>query len=86
QFHEMFHRWEHTVYYKKVLYFGSFGWSGGAQRDFDKLSENMKWDILEPLTFKGHPTNDELEKGESLAKDFARQVKEIPSKIQDEEY
>jgi len=74
------------IYYKKVLYFGSFGWSGGAQKDFEKLSENMKWDILEPITFKGHPTIDDLEKGESLAKELARQIKEIPSKIKDEDY
>jgi len=74
------------LYYKKVLYFGSFGWSGGAQRDFEKLSENMKWDILEPITFKGHPTSNDLEKGESLAKELARQVKEIPTKINDEDY
>jgi anaerobic nitric oxide reductase flavorubredoxin len=74
------------VYYKKVLYFGSFGWSGGAQKDFEKLTENMKWDILDPLAFRGHPTNDDLEKGASLAKQLADQVKEIPSKIKDEDY
>jgi anaerobic nitric oxide reductase flavorubredoxin len=74
------------IYYKKVLYFGSFGWSGGAQKDFEKLSENMKWDILEPLAFKGHPTKADLEKGELLAQTLANQVKQIPSKIKDEEY
>ena len=74
------------IWYKKVLYFGSYGWSGGAKKDFDKLSENMHWDILEPLTFKGHPTVEELEKGEELAKELACQVKDIPSKIKDEDY
>jgi anaerobic nitric oxide reductase flavorubredoxin len=74
------------IYYKKVLYFGSFGWSGGAQRDFEKLSENMKWDISESLTFKGYPTKEELEKGESLAKELASQVNQIPSKTMDENY
>ncbi len=74
------------VWYKKVLYFGSFGWSGGAQRDFDDLSQNMHWDILDPLTFRGHPTVEDLEKGEKKAVELAQQVKNIPSKIKDEDY
>ncbi|MFW9969714.1 MAG: FprA family A-type flavoprotein [Candidatus Odinarchaeota archaeon] len=74
------------IWFKKILFFGSYGWSGGAQKDFNKLAENMHWDILESLTFRGHPTFDELEKGEKLGKEIARQVKEIPSKIKNEEY
>ncbi|MFX1364925.1 MAG: FprA family A-type flavoprotein [Promethearchaeota archaeon] len=74
------------ILYKKVLYFGSYGWSGGAKKDFEKLAENMHWDILEPLTFNGYPTSEELEKGEKLAMELAHLVKEIPSKIRDEDY
>lgn len=74
------------IWYKKVLYFGSYGWSGGALKDFNKLAENMKWDILEPLTFRGHPTVDQLDKGEKLGNELATQVKDIPSKIKDEDY
>ncbi|MFX1567553.1 MAG: FprA family A-type flavoprotein [Promethearchaeota archaeon] len=74
------------IIHKKVLYFGSYGWSGGAQKDFDKLAENMHWDILESLTFNGYPTVEQLEKGEKIAMELAQQVKEIPSKIKDEAY
>jgi anaerobic nitric oxide reductase flavorubredoxin len=74
------------VWYKKVLYFGSFGWVGGALREFEDLSKNMHWDILEPITFKGHPTIEQLEMGEKRAAELARQVKSIPSKIKDEDY
>ena len=74
------------IWYKKVLYFGSYGWSGGAMKDFVNLADNMHWDILEPLTFKGHPTVEQLEQGEKLAKELACQVKEIPSKIKEEDY
>jgi anaerobic nitric oxide reductase flavorubredoxin len=74
------------IYYKKVLFFGSYGWSGGAQKDFDAIAKGMKWDVLDPLSFRGHPTESELKKGESLANDLARQVKQIPSKIKDEDY
>ena len=74
------------IWYKKVLFFGSYGWSGGAQKDFNVLAENMHWNILEPLLFKGHPTVEELNKGEELAKNYAHSISEIPSKIKDEEY
>jgi anaerobic nitric oxide reductase flavorubredoxin len=74
------------IRYKKVFFFGSYGWSGGAQKDFDNLSQNMHWEIEEPLTFKGHPTVEELNKGETLAMELAKKVKEIPSKVKDEDY
>ncbi|MFX1497846.1 MAG: FprA family A-type flavoprotein [Promethearchaeota archaeon] len=74
------------VWYKKVLFFGSYGWSGGAQKEFNNLTDNMKWDILEPLSFKGYPTVELLEKGEVLARELASQVKKIPSKVKNEEY
>ena len=83
-FMELLHK-KH-VWYKKVLYFGSYGWSGGAQKDFNQLAENMHWDVLEPLTFKGHPTLEQIEKGEKLAKELASQVKDISSKIKEEDY
>ena len=66
--------------------FGSYGWSGGAQKDFDELSNNMKWDILEPVVFRGYPTSEQQKKGEDLAAELARQVKTIPPKIKDEDY
>ena len=74
------------VKYKKVLFFGSYGWSGGAQKEFDELSKNMKWDILDPIMFRGHPTKEQLEKAENLAAELARQIKKIPTKIKDENY
>lgn len=74
------------LWYKKVAFFGSYGWSGGALKDFESLSEKMKWDTLNPLTFKGHPTSEELKKGEELGRELASQVKNIPSKKKDENY
>ncbi len=73
-------------WYKKVLYFGSFGWSGGAQKEFDALKENMHWDMFDPVVFKGHPTDEHLKKGELQASELARQVNTIPSKMKDEDY
>ena len=72
--------------YKKVIYFGSYGWSGGAKREFDELIQNMHWDILNPIIFNGHPTLDELKNGEAKAAEMAREIKKIPSKIKNEDY
>jgi anaerobic nitric oxide reductase flavorubredoxin len=74
------------IWHKKVIYFGSYGWSGGAQKDFNTLSENMNWEIIEQLVFKGHPTVQDLNKGEEIAKKFAQSILKIPSKIKDEDY
>ena len=74
------------VKYKKVLFFGSYGWSGGAKKVFDELSNNMEWDIFEPIIFRGFPKKDQLEKGELLASKLAKEVKAIPSKIGVEKY
>lgn len=74
------------IWHKKVLFFGSYGWSGGAKRVFDEMSEKMKWDIAEPLSFRGYPSAEELRKGEELASQLAAEVKKIPSKIGNEDY
>ena len=77
---------EKHIWHKKVLYFGSYGWSGGAKKDFDELSERMNWDIFDPIIFKGYPKAEQLEQGRKRAKELAQQVKQIPSKIKDEDY
>ena len=41
---------------KKVFRFGSFGWVGGAQRDFDAKTEKAGWDILGHYEWQGAPT------------------------------
>lgn len=74
------------IWYKKVLFFGSFGWSGGAERIFNEMSEKMKWNILKPLSFRGYPSAEDLKNGEELAAQLAAEVKKIPPKGGDEDY
>ncbi len=49
---------------RKAFRFGSYGWSGGAQRELDELTEKYKWkwDFLPPHEFKGQPTEEDLQK------------------------
>ena len=61
---------------KKVGYFGSYGWSGGALRQIKKLVEPIKWDIVDTLEFAGGPTDEELQKAFEFGARFARGVKE----------
>ncbi|MDA3810228.1 MAG: FprA family A-type flavoprotein [Spirochaetaceae bacterium] len=59
------------IYNKKVFRFGSFGWSGGAQKDFEASTEGLKWDFIEPLEWKGKADEEvhklAFERGRELA-------------------
>lgn len=41
---------------KKVFRFGSFGWVGGAQKDFEAKTEKSGWDLLGHCEWQGAPT------------------------------
>jgi len=55
---------------KKVFRFGSYGWSGGAQREIDRFMADLKWELTESFEFNGRPTAEDLEKGSRLIKEF----------------
>ena len=71
---DMFRR--KKVWNKKALRFGSAGWSGGAQRELDSLTEKLKWEFIEPIEWKGAPTAHELDLATSRSQALARQIKE----------
>lgn len=57
---------------KTVLRIGSWGWSGGAQREYEPIAESLKWTQLEKYEWQGIPSKDDLEllhkKGNEIAK------------------
>jgi flavorubredoxin len=59
---------------KKAWLYGSYGWSGGAQREFDAVVETLKWEAAETFQFQGAPTAADLQQAEELAAAFARSV------------
>ena len=63
---------------RKAFSFGSYGWSGGAQKELQEIVERnkMKWDFLEPVEFKGRPTEEEKELLKQRGKELAVKVKE----------
>jgi len=64
---------------RKVARFGSYGWSGGAQREFEKIIEIGKWKLLDSFEFIGSPTKDDIKRGVEFGTQFAEAVKGIQS-------
>jgi flavorubredoxin len=60
---------------KKTARFGSYGWSGGAQRHFERIIEPLKWELVDSFEFMGGPTDEDLGRGEEFGTRFARLVK-----------
>ncbi|HOJ76899.1 MAG TPA: FprA family A-type flavoprotein [Bacillota bacterium] len=52
---------------KTALYFGSCGWSGGAEKELKEIVERnrMKWDFVDAIEFEGSPTPEVLSRIES---------------------
>ncbi|MEZ4598257.1 MAG: FprA family A-type flavoprotein [Syntrophotaleaceae bacterium] len=67
-----------TVKGKLALRVGSFGWSGGAQKELEEITERQKmsWTFLEPVEFQGNPSEETLQLIRQRAGELARQVKE----------
>jgi flavorubredoxin len=63
---------------KLAMRTGSFGWSGGAQKELDEILErrHMGWHFVDPVEFRGAPTVDTLEQVRRCARQLARQVRE----------
>lgn len=50
------------VYNRKVFRFGSFGWSGGAQKELEEIMkrQKMNWEFITPVEFRGSPRDKDL--------------------------
>jgi anaerobic nitric oxide reductase flavorubredoxin len=62
---------------KVALRVGSFGWSGGAERELKEIGERQKmdWRFLEPVEFRGAPAEADLQLIRERGRELARQVK-----------
>ncbi len=62
---------------KIATHFGSYGWSGGAQREFESFVDQLKWEITDPFEFNGGPTDEDLRHGEAFGAEFGRTIKGV---------
>ncbi len=64
---------------RKVFRFGSFGWSGGAQKELDEIVTRNKitWDFLDPVEFQGSAKAEHLQKIEEQCRALVAAVKEM---------
>jgi len=67
------------VWNKKVFRFGSFGWSGGAQKDFLEKTQKLKWEFIEPLEWQGEADEETHRLAFERGAQLARMVKEQSS-------
>ncbi len=63
---------------RKAFRFGSYGWSGGAQKELDEIMDRNRtnWDFLEPVEFRGAPTQEHLDLIRQRGKELAIAVKQ----------
>ena len=60
---------------RKVLRFGSFGWSGGAQKELETITEKLKWDFMAPVEWQGAPSDETLKLAMERSRELAAKIK-----------
>lgn len=63
------------IYNRHAVYFGSFGWGGGAIRSLKAQCEKLNWEIVETLDFPGKPSTDDLTNAVNLGERFGNLIK-----------
>lgn len=61
---------------RKAFRFGSYGWSGGAQKELDEIQQRltMNWEFVEPVEFFGSPKDEDLKLIEERIKELVNKV------------
>ncbi len=63
------------IFNRKAAYFGSYGWGGGAKREFARLAESLHWEVVETFDFRGGPTAEDIKEAEAFGTRFAEALK-----------
>ncbi|MGM0431765.1 MAG: FprA family A-type flavoprotein [Spirochaetota bacterium] len=59
---------------RKVMRFGSYGWSGGAKKQFDQFIETMKWECIGSIEYQGAPNEEQKQQAYNTAKELAEGI------------
>ncbi|MDR2144512.1 MAG: FprA family A-type flavoprotein [Treponema sp.] len=63
------------IFGKTVLRIGSWGWVGGAKKEYEAMIEALKWESIPSMEWAGAPTGQELAVLEERGRELARAVK-----------
>jgi len=63
---------------KTAFRFGSYGWSGGAEKEISEIMERnkMNWNLLESVEFEGAPKEEDFAKLEARVLELIEKMKE----------
>ena len=67
------------VFGRKAFRLGSYGWSGGAQKELDEIMtrKRMNWEFIEPVEFKGAAKEEDFKAITEQVKKLVKEVKEL---------
>jgi flavorubredoxin len=65
------------VFGKKGLRLGSWGWVGGAKKEYDAAIATLRWDNIEPVEWAGAPAPADLALLEQRGRELALAVQAI---------
>jgi anaerobic nitric oxide reductase flavorubredoxin len=63
------------MFNKKAAWFGSYAWSGGAQKEIEPLLQSLKWELTETFEFRGGPTAEDMRAAEEFGRRFGQALK-----------
>ena len=63
------------IFGKKALRIGSWGWVGGAKKEYDACMPSLSWDCMESVEWAGYPGEAEFAVLEEQGRELARRVK-----------
>jgi flavorubredoxin len=64
------------IFGKIALRIGSWGWVGGAKKEYDACLGNLKWDSLESFEWAGYPTEEDFSVLEGRGRELALKIKD----------
>lgn len=64
-----------NVRYKKLLYLGSFGWSGGAKREVERFAQELHWEMVASFEFRGGGKGEDIVRVYTMGREFGQHIR-----------